>query len=32
LKCPLPALKTRKALGGIEPGQIVQFLAYSDLN
>ena len=23
LKCPLPALKTRKALAGIEPGAVI---------
>jgi tRNA 2-thiouridine synthesizing protein A len=23
LKCPLPALKTRKALGGLEPGSVI---------
>lgn len=23
LKCPLPALKTRKALGGLEPGALL---------
>lgn len=24
LKCPLPALKTRKALGGIAPGELLE--------
>lgn len=27
LKCPLPILRTKKALGGISPGQVLKIVA-----